>query len=296
MQQMTSSVLHNLTLIDGMGRPPVLDAALVLEGEHIQVVGPRDQLTLPTEGVEWQERKAAREQLKAGADLIKVMASGAVLTPGEKPGAPQYDVEEMRVAVEEAEKVGKSVAAHAHGAQAIHNAVRAGVWTIEHGTYLAQDPEIVDRMAEQEVLLIPTLKSLHDLLDHKADGVPRWAIEKGHRNRRSLVRSVRLAQERGVTIAMGTDAGTPYNYHGENALELVLMVEAGLSPMEAIVASTRNAAQALGQQEKLGTVEQGKLADLVVVRSNPLADVKTLTHKDNIETVFVGGQKVVCRS
>jgi imidazolonepropionase-like amidohydrolase len=400
---MTSKVLHNFTLIDGTGRSPVSDAALVLEGERIQRVGPRDELTLSTEGAEWQDlggcrvlpglidchvhlacpgsptsrlegewgysaalmlrhacasleagftalrdvggrhhlefgirraleeghwsgprlylagkvlsmtaagaeyydgmyreadgtdevRKAAREQLKAGADLIKVMASGAVLTPGEEPGAPQYGLAEIQVAVEEAEKVNRSVAAHAHGAQAIRNAVEAGARTIEHGTYLEEDPELIDRMAEEGVMLVPTLKSLHDLLAHEHEGVPQWAVEKGLRNQEALARSVRQARERGVPIAMGTDAGTPYNYHGENGLELALMAEVGLSPMEAIVAATRHAAEALGEGDRMGTVEPGRLADLLVVRGDPLADVRILTQKDSIEAVFIGGQQVV---
>lgn len=396
-------VLHNFTLIDGTGRSPVTDAALVLEGERVQAVGSRDKLTLPTEGAEWQDlggcwvlpglidchvhlampgsptsrlegewgytaalmlrharaslevgftalrdvggrhhlefgirraleeghwsgprlylagkvlsmtaagaeyfdgmyreadgpdevRKAAREQLKVGADVIKLMASGAVLTPGEEPGAPQYGVGEIQVAVQEAEKVNKPVAAHAHGARAIRNAVEAGVRTIEHGTYLTEDPELISRMAEQGVMLVPTLKSLHDLLAHEQEGVPEWAVEKGRRNQEILARSVRQAREQGVVIAMGTDAGTPYNYHGENGLELALMAEVGLSPMEAIVAATRNGALALGQGDKMGTVEPGKLADLLVVRGDPLADLRSLTQRDNIGAVFLGGQLVV---
>jgi imidazolonepropionase-like amidohydrolase len=400
---MTSKVLHNFTLIDGTGRFPVADAALVLEDERIRGVGPRDELTLPTEGANWQDlggcwvlpglidchvhlamagsptsclegewgytaalmlrharasleagftalrdvggrhhlefgirralqeglwsgprlflagkvlsmtaagaeyfdgmyreadgpnevRKAAREQLKVGADFIKLMASGAVLTPGEEPGAPQYGVGEMQVAVEEAEKVSRPVAAHAHGSRAIRNAVEAGVRTIEHGTYLKEDPELIDRMAEEGVVLVPTLKSLHDLLAHEQEGIPRWAVEKGRRNQEILARSVQQAREQGVVIAMGTDAGTPYNYHGENGLELALMAEAGLTPMEAIVAATRNGALAMGQEDKMGTVEPGKLADLLVVRGDPLADLRILTQRENIEAVFVGGQQVV---
>jgi imidazolonepropionase-like amidohydrolase len=237
-------------------------------------------------------RKAAREQLKMGADLIKLLATGAVITPGEVPGAVQYGLEEIRFAVEEAAKVGKPVAAHAHGIQGIRNAVSAGVRTIEHGTYLYQDERVIDTMAEQGIFLVPTLKTGYDVLSGERPGVPGWILEKMKAVQEHALRSVQLAHERGVRIAMGTDAATPYNYHGDNARELLCMADAGLSPMQTIVASTANAARALGWADKLGTLEPGKIADLIVVAGNPLEDLSVLADRRKIEMVIKDGQVV----
>jgi imidazolonepropionase-like amidohydrolase len=237
-------------------------------------------------------RKAAREQLKAGADLIKVMATGAVLTPDEQPGAVQYSLEELRAAVEEATRVGKAVAAHAHGIQGIRNAVESGVHTIEHGTYLHQDERVLQEMAARGIFLVPTLKAGFDVLSGERPGIPGWIVEKSRRVQEDAMRSVRLALAMGVPIAMGTDAATPYNFHGDNAMELVWMAEAGLSPMQSIVAATANAARALGWDSWLGTLEQGKVADLLVVAGNPLHNLRILADRRSIELVLKDGQVV----
>ncbi len=237
-------------------------------------------------------RKAAREQLKAGADWIKVMATGAVLTPGELPGAPQFTLDELRAAAAEAHNLGKHVAAHAHGIQGIRNAVEAGARTIEHGTYLHQDERVMAAMAERGIYLVPTLKAGFDVLQGNRPGIPDWIREKSKQVQEDALRSVGRARELGVPIAMGTDAATPYNYHGENAMELVWMAEAGLSPMETIVAATSTAARALGFDGWLGTLEPGKVADLVVIRGNPLENLRVLTDRHNIEAVMQGGRFV----
>lgn len=261
-------------------------------------------LSITTTGTEWYDgmyreadgveevRKAAREQLKAGADLIKVLATGAVLAPGEKPGAATFEMEEIRAAVVEAAKVGKIVAAHAHGIEGIRNAVEAGAKTIEHGTYLNQDPRIMDRMAKEEIFLVPTLKAGFDVIYGDRPGIPDWIMEKSKETQEDAMKSIRKAYEMGVPIAMGTDAATPYNFHGENALELYYMSQAGISSMDCIVASTKNAARALGWDAKLGTLEAGKLADLIVVKKNPLDDLRSLADRKNIEYVMQGGKFV----
>jgi len=237
-------------------------------------------------------RKAAREQLKAGADLIKVLATGAVLAPGELPGAVQYGLDELQVAVEEAGKVGKVVAAHAHGIQGIRNAVAAGARTIEHGTYLHQDEQVIETMAERGIFLVPTLKAGFDVLYGDRPGVPDWIREKLREVQDHALKSVQRAFELGVPIAMGTDAATPYNLHGDNAMELHWMTEAGLSPMQTIVASTANAARALGWDSWLGTLEEGKVADLIVVAGNPLDDLRLLADRRNITLVIKDGEVV----
>ncbi len=247
-----------------------------------------DGMYREADGVD-EVRKAAREQLKAGADLIKVLATGAVLVKDELTGAVQFGPDELRAAVEEADKVGKHVAAHAHGIEGIRNAVMAGARTIEHGTYLHRDPHVMETMAERGIYLVPTLKTGFDILERNRPGVPAWIMEKMKSVQEDALLSVRRARELGVPIAMGTDALTPYNYHGDNAWELVWMAEAGLSPMEVLVASTANAARAIGWGSWLGTLEPGKVADLVVVAHNPLDDLRVLTDRRNIELVIKDG-------
>lgn len=261
-------------------------------------------LSITSTGSEWYDgmyreadgvdevRKAAREQLKAGADLIKVLATGAVLAPGEKPGAAQFEMEEIRAAVVEAAKVGKIVAAHAHGIEGIRNAVEAGAKTIEHGTYLHQDSRVMERMARENIYLVPTLKAGVDVIEGNKPGIPDWIMEKSRETQEDALLSLRKAHELGVPIAMGTDAATPYNFHGENALELYYMQQAGLSAMDCIVASTQNAARALGWEARLGTLEAGKLADLLIVKKNPLDDLRALADRNNIEHVIQGGKFV----
>lgn len=261
-------------------------------------------LSITTTGTEWYDgmyreadgvdevRKAAREQLKAGADLIKVLATGAVLAPGEKPGAATFEMEEIRAAVVEARKVGKIVAAHAHGIEGIRNAVEAGAKTIEHATYLHQDVRIMERMAREEIFVVPTLKAGFDVIYGDRPGIPNWIMEKSKETQEDAMMSIRKAYEMGVPIAMGTDAATPYNFHGENAMELYYMSLAGMSAMDCIVASTKNAARALGWNSKLGTLEAGKLADLIVVKKNPLDDLRSLADRSNIEYVMQGGKFV----
>lgn len=250
-----------------------------------------DGMYREADGVD-EVRKAAREQFKAGADLIKVLATGAVLAPNEQPGAVQFGPEELAAAVEEANKVGKIVAAHAHGLQGIRNAVTAGVRTIEHGTYLHQDEQLMDTMAQRGVFLVPTLKPGFDVLAGDRPGVPDWIREKLKQVQEDAMRSVQRALQFGIPIAMGSDAATPYNYHGENAMELVWMEEAGLSPMQAIVATTANAARALGWETWLGTLEPGKVADLIVVSGNPLENLRLLADRRNIKLVLKDGQVV----
>ena len=235
-------------------------------------------------------RKAAREQLKAGADVIKVMATGAVMTPGERPGASQFTFEELCAAVEEAHKAGRKVAAHAHGSEGILTAVLAGTDTIEHGSLLCDSPEAIQRMAERGVFLVPTLAT--SAMTTHCDLIPDFMAENDRIIGDAAQRSVRAALAAGVPIAMGTDAGVPFVMHGDNAIELVLMVEAGLTPMQSIVASTSNAARALGLQDEIGTVEVGKCADLLVVDGNPLDDIAVVTRKERIQMVMHKGQIV----
>jgi imidazolonepropionase-like amidohydrolase len=240
----------------------------------------------------WEVAKAVREQIKAGADAIKVMATGAIMAPAnERPGQAQYRPHELQAAVETAHGLGRRVAAHAHGIEGIRNAAAAGVDTIEHGTYLHEDPSVAAQMAERGIALVPTLKAGALLADPPGPGIPAEIVEKARAAREHAGRSFRLAMEAGVPIAMGTDAATSFNYHGENADELALMVEAGMTPIHAITAATSTAARALGRDHELGTLQPGLLADLIVVRGNPVVDVSLLRQPP--QAVFLGGRLVV---
>ena len=226
-------------------------------------------------------RKAAREQLKAGADVLKIMATGGVMTPGVEPGSPQLTKEEMEVAVKEAHRAGKKTASHAQGTTGIKNAILAGIDSIEHGIFL--DDEAIELMIERDVYLVPTLVAPFFIVENGVNGgIPEYVVEKANRVMDSHRKSFRMAKEAGVKIAMGTDAGTPFNVHGKYPHELKLMVEAGMTPMEAIVASTKYSSELLGIDKKYGTLEEGKTADFLVLKENPLENLDTLFEIDQV--------------
>lgn len=234
-------------------------------------------------------RKAAREQILAGADVIKIMATGGVMTPGVQPGSPQFTEEEMRAAIEEAHKAGRKTATHAMGVQGVLNALRAGIDSIEHGCYL--DDEAISIMAENQVFFVPTLSPLLNIERHGTEaGIPAYMVEKTIGVKQAHLESIRKARKAGVPFGIGTDAGTPFNFHGRNAQELVYSVEHGFSPTEALMNATSNAAKCLGLESDLGLIEEGKLADLIVVDGNPLDDISLLTRQESIKLVMQGGR------
>lgn len=237
-------------------------------------------------------RKAVREQVKHGADVIKMGVTGAVLVEGGVPGATHFNFDEMQALVDEAKKFGKPVAMHAHGIDGIRKAVEAGVNTLEHGTYLYQDPQVIQEMVTRGVFLVPTLKVGWDIILAKDSNIPDWIMQKNIDSQGDAERSLKLAYEAGVPIAMGSDVGTPLNYHGENALEVYWMHKAGLSAMDALVAATSNAAKALGWDAWLGTLEAGKVADLIVHTQNPLEDLRVLANKQSLRFVMKDGMVV----
>jgi imidazolonepropionase-like amidohydrolase len=222
-------------------------------------------------------RKGARENLKRGADCIKIMATGGVLTPGVEPGAQQLGEDEIRAGVEEAHKVGKLAATHAQGTEGIKAALRAGIDTVEHGIFL--DDEAIQMMVERGVVFVPTLAAPYQIVEAGEEkGIPAYALEKSRRVMEAHFRSFEWALSAGVTIAAGNDGGTPFNPAHDLITELRLMTEHGLNTLGAIRAATWGSAKALGLSEETGTVQAGKWADLLVLEegADPLADITAL--------------------
>lgn len=220
-----------------------------------------------------EARKAAREQLKQGADVIKLMATGGVVTPTEEMGAPQLTLEEMAAAVEEAHKAGKRVMAHAMGPVGIANALKAGVDTIEHGVWFG--PDTVELMLKHNVWFVPTLSVMWMQATHgKKAGMHDHIVRKATQAQSTLWDAVALARRSGVKIAMGSDSGGPLHTQDMIALELELMMKSGacLTTMEAIQAATSKAAEALGRSD-VGSISAGMLADIVALKVDPLQDI-----------------------
>jgi imidazolonepropionase-like amidohydrolase len=240
-------------------------------------------------------RQKVRELLNGGADFIKIIATGAVLAPGTRPGAPEYTEEELRGAVEEAANYGRPVAAHAHGAEGIKRAVRAGVRSIEHGS--RADDEALLLMKERGTWLVADIWN-GDYIDSvgRRDGWPEEILSKNRETtgtqRAAFQRAVRL----GVKIAYGTDSGV--YPHGLNAMQLVSMVRFGMTPMQAIQSATIHAARIMDWSDQVGSIAPGKYADLIAVRGDGLADLQAFQQVDFVMkggAVFKEGGKPVRR-
>jgi imidazolonepropionase-like amidohydrolase len=228
-----------------------------------------------------------REILRAGADVIKIASSGGFLSPGDDPVAPHFTEAEVRSIVETAADLGRPVMSHAHGPEGIKRAVRAGVRSIEHGTFL--DAEGVELMVEHGTWLVPTLTA-GDTTDEMANDpkVPEPVQAKLRSLGRPELDAFRMAAEAGVKVAMGTDC--PVAPHGTNLRELVLMSENGFTPQQSLVAATSSAAELMGLAEELGTLAPGKRADVVVVDGDPF-DFEKLGQR--IAAVYKDGVRVV---
>lgn len=233
-------------------------------------------------------RKHARELLKHGVDLIKIMATGGVMTKGVEPGSAQLTMEEMKAAIDEAHKADRKTATHAQGTQGIKNALHAGIDSIEHGIFL--DDECIDWMVEHGTYLVPTLAAPRCILDAgKEKGMKDYVLRKANLVVDAHIESFKKAYQRGVKIAMGTDAGTPFNFHDNSAFELELMVANGMKPMDAIVAATRNGADCIGVLTDHGTLETGKAADIIAIEGNPLEDISSVRR---VTAVFKAGRQL----
>ncbi|MEK9139260.1 MAG: amidohydrolase family protein, partial [Bacteroidota bacterium] len=222
-------------------------------------------------------RKAVRHDVKFGVDWIKLYATGGFLSAGDDPGQQHFSDEEMRVAVEEASRLGKYVAAHAHGTQGIKAAIKAGARTIEHGTFI--DDEGIDLMKKHETYLVPTMRTIEELAKEpsaNASAGRRKAYQLAKTYFARMMENIGKAVKRGVKIAFGSDLVTLP--HGISAQEFRLHVQAGQSPMEAIRSATIISAEALNMHNDVGSIGPGKYADIIAVSGDPLKNITVLEH------------------
>lgn len=256
---------------EGIAEGPHISAS----GEPIVMTGGHGHMMAIEADGEDEVRKASRTQLKADADVLKLMATGGVMTKGVEPGSPQLSEKEMHAACEEAGHAGRTTAAHAQGVEGIKNAIRAGITSIEHGIFL--DDEAIEMMIENGTFLVPTLAAPYHIVEKGLSaGIPEHAVQKSKDVMESHQNSFRKAYEAGVKIASGTDAGTPFNKHGDFFTEVRLMVESGMSIKDALRSSTVVASEALNVGQVTGSIEKGKWADLLFVNGNPLENLESL--------------------
>jgi imidazolonepropionase-like amidohydrolase len=241
--------------------------ALTITGGHGHNVG----FAREVDGAD-DMRKAVREEIRSGATAIKVVATGGVLTPGIGATFTAYTPAELEAAVDEAHSWGRTVAAHAIGAEGILASVRAGVDSVEHCCFTTA--EIAREMRARGTYRTPTISALRGMIDH-ADEVPEYAVRKAHEVEAAARDALRRTLREGVLHVCGTDAGTPFNPHGNAPRELMYMVAWGMTPLRAMQAGTANGAALLGL-DAVGTVEAGKEADLVLYDGNPLEEMALL--------------------
>jgi imidazolonepropionase-like amidohydrolase len=271
-----------------------------IEGPRMRVSGPPLSITgghcdnnlLPSEyhykaeGVAdgpWAARAKVRETAKYGADVIKVCASGGVLSKGDQPGTPQFTFEELQAIAEEAHKLGRKVAAHAHGTQSIKDSIRAGIDSIEHSSLI--DDEGIALAKEHGTYLVFDIYNDDYILQEGAKaGMLPESIEKEKKIGRLQRENFRHAFQSGTKMAFGTDAGV--YPHGDNARQFGKMVEWGMKPLDAIQAATVNAADLIGWPDKIGALETGHYADLIAVKGDPTSDVRVL---ESVKFVMKGG-------
>jgi imidazolonepropionase-like amidohydrolase len=235
-------------------------------------------------------RTVVRTMVRAGADVIKCATTGGASSRlGHGPKDAAFNMDEMRALVEESHALGRRVMCHALGGPGLRTAVEAGVDSIEHGCYLDEDPELLPMMAEKGIFFTPTFTVY---VFHRERSAPHMRA-RGYDLQPHHIESLQQALAAGVKVVAGTDAGG--HMHHINAQELQYLVEAGMSPMQALQAATGWAAECLGLEGDIGTVQPGKLADLVVVDGNPLQDITLLQDPQRIKLVLKGGQLCVDR-
>ena len=228
-------------------------------------------------------RAAVRENARVGADLIKVFQTGFGRATHLGTDAA-YSLDELRALVHESHAQGRRVACHAVGGPGLRTAVEAGVDSIEHGCYLDLDPDLLRMMADKDITLVPTLTVF---AFHSAEGNPVAQVE-ARAFRQHHIETVQQAMRLGVRVVAGTDAGGWV--HGNNAQELEMLADAGMTPEQALAAGTREAAACCGMGQEIGSLEPGKLADLIVTDGNPLSDITILQERERIRLVMKQGR------
>lgn len=243
-------------------------AALTMTGGHGSKIG------MEVDGVD-EVRKAARWNLKHGAQTIKLMATGGVSLDGEQPTDEQLSVEELTAAVLEAHHKGKPAMAHAQGTQGIKNAILAGVDSVEHAVYL--DDETIQMLLDTNTAIVPTMAAPWQMLQHK-DDIPAYMYDKASALWEAHQQSIRDAAAAGVNVVMGTDAGTSYNdFKSGPGVEIRLLASVGMTPEQVLLASTIRGAELLGIAERVGELVPGKDADMLILDRDPLQDLAVLT-------------------
>ena len=283
---------------DGINAGEITGPRMLVSGYPLGITGGHcDENLLPAEfhyraeGVAdgpWAARTKVREVIKYGADVIKICASGGVLSKGDLPGAPQYTLEEMQAIAEEAHKLGRKVAAHAHGTQSIKDAIRAGIDSIEHSS-LIDDEGIALAKQHGTYLVFDIYNDDYILQEGAKVGMLPESIEKEKKIGRQQRENFRKAFQAGAKMAFGTDSGV--YPHGDNAKQFAKMVEWGMKPLDAIQAATLNAADLIGLGSKAGALETGHFADVIAVSGDPLVNVREL---ESVRFVMKGG--VVARN
>ena len=296
-----------VSLRDAINRGDIVGPRFIATGYHLTVTGghgyflppwlgkfaPPQQIGMHCNGAdEW--RKAARLNIYNGTDCVKLVASRGFLSSGltveAPPTASQATLEELTAAVEEGHKMGKKVFAHANGPEAIKKSVEAGVDSIVHGFYI--DEESAEMMVDRNVTLEPTALVIGVIKDFGQGKMPDVMVEKARDYWKLKKREIEMVLDKGVRISLSSDMGCPFLLHGENARELSLLVELGMSPMDAIVAATQNAAETVGLGKEVGTLEEGKIADIILVDGDPSDNIDILHDAEKIKLVMKEGEIV----
>jgi imidazolonepropionase-like amidohydrolase len=292
-----------VALRDAINRGDIPGPRFFTTGYHLTVTGghghflppwlakQKEQCGMHCDGPdEW--RKAARLNIYNGTDNVKVVASRDIISPGIAT-ASQPTLEELTAAIEEAHKMGKRAIAHAQGHDAIEKVIKAGTDSVVHGFFM--DEECADMMVKNNVFLESTNLYVKRVKDMGKGELPDWMIEKAIETWEDKKKNFKMYLQKGIKISFGSDCGVPFLKQGDNAVELSVFVELGMSPMDAIVAATKTASEAIGIEDIVGTIEEGKLADIILVNGDPLQDISILSEEEKIKMVIKNGERVITR-